>query len=641
MKMRFFDFEVFPHWWCCTFGDLNDGVHECDESIKETFNTVTSDDPRARDTLMQWFSDDYCMTGYNIKGYDLIIANGIYQGFDPERLKILNDIIINPGLAYSTKEHIRMQPFAKKRLSGICYQDLMDDSTGSLKEKEAVLGLSILESNVSFDKEDLTEQDKKDVIYYNKQDVYATMRFYCIVSYPYVENKLHVGKRFNIPEKICYTSTNAKLISIALGAHRMEHLDAERPDIVLPDKIYNYCYENLPIKIIERIINDANGFKTELFHNEVSFGNGGIHSVYTDTVIKTPCLYVETNDEWILVCIDARSYYPSEMLEFNLLSRNVVEPKLFREIFDERMSLKHKKDKTIEEENIVRADKLVMNTTFGASGNQYLELFDPYMCTSVCRVGQIFLGALASEIDRTIDSAKIIQTNTDGIYCYLRRNDLYKLDALQAKWTAMSGINMDRDIALKLWQRDVNNYLMIVEEDGEQHAKIKGGWLNTTYMRPGTNKVASAAAFVCSKAIIDYLTKDKDIIQSIVANKNLADFTMTCTKGPTYRGVLQRNANGDIQLFKANRVVASKDTNKGKLYKYKMFKGNLQYTQMPSTPEHCLLVNDDLSHYNFKDIAKELDYMYYVQRCADMLDMDWYELCDGELFKTSRFNYFN
>lgn len=35
MKLRFFDFEVFPNWWCCTFGDLPD-----DRKITEDLKTI-------------------------------------------------------------------------------------------------------------------------------------------------------------------------------------------------------------------------------------------------------------------------------------------------------------------------------------------------------------------------------------------------------------------------------------------------------------------------------------------------------------------------------------------------------------------------------------------------------------------------
>lgn len=643
--MRFFDFEVTPNWWLCVFGDLHcNELKTFDETIKDTFVCVNSDMPDAREKLLELLRDDeYVKVGYNIKGYDLAIANGIYQGFTPQQVKILNDIIINPACAYSTREHLRIQPFAKKKLSGICYQDLLDDGSGSLKEKEAALGLSVLESSVDFNTVDMTDEDKKDMTYYCKQDVYASMQFYAKVVHSYLLTKLHMGVRFNIPEDVCYKSTNAKLVSLALRAKRKTFDDEEKVEIKLPSKIRDYCYENLPSTIIDRILSSIEGFSTILFDNKVTFGNGGIHSVYKENYAEPPCLYVETTDEYCLVNVDASSYYPSEMIQFNLLSRTVSNPQAFKDIFDERMTLKAKKEReglTPEEQASQMADKLVLNTTFGASGNKYLDLYDLYMCTSVCRVGQIFLGALANKIYKTIPCAKIIQSNTDGILCYLPKSQLDKLTELQEEWTKISGIVMERDEVLKIWQRDVNNYVMVVKEKGKEKVKRRGAWLNNEYHREGGVTTSTLTAFVCANAILDYLTKGKDIVTSIVSNTNLFDFVITCTKGPSYRGVFQRNADGDVELFRANRVIASKDESLGMLYKYKMYKGNISCAKMPNIPEHCKLVNDDLSHYNFDEIRKELDYMYYISRCADMLDIAWIKLRNNELSETDEFNYF-
>lgn len=645
MKMRFFDFEVLPNWWLCVFADLDTDtdLEGLNENCKDKMYVVHSDMDNARDLLVSHMRErGYTLIGYNIKNYDLAIANAIYQGFTPREIKVVNDIIINPGCAWSTKEHIRLSPFAKKKLSGICFQDLMDDGAGSLKEKEATLGLSVLESSVDFNKVDLTEEDKADLIYYCRQDVYASMQFYAKVVHPYTLTKMNLGKHFGIDEDTCHKSTNAKLVSMALGAVRKHHDDAEEETIELPAKIRQYCYDNLPADVIDRIRTNRKGFETVLFDNKVSFGNGGIHSTYIGNFSAPPCIYCETDSEYALVNVDAESYYPSLMIQLNLLSRNVSNPQRFTDIFNERMQIKHKAQKTLEDDQREKADKLVLNTTFGASGNKYIDLYDPYMCTSVCRTGQIFLGALANKIHKTIRNAKIIQSNTDGILCYLPKTELPKLDALQKEWTDISGINMERDDFVKIWQRDVNNYLAVVMKNGKEKVKRKGGWLNDDYFRPGYVTTASANAFVCSKAIIDFLLYDKDIVKSIVNNNNIADFTIGCTKGPTFRGVVQRLADGtEIQLFKANRVIASKDTSLGKLYKYKMYKGQLSYSQMPSIPDHCMLVNDDLSHYDFNKLKKDIDYMYYITRCADLLDMTWYELAGTDLYKTDRFNYFD
>lgn len=631
LRERFFDFEVFPHWWCCTFGDWpEDGI--VTPELKENFVVVTSDDVNARDKLLQqMLQKGYVQVGYNIKGYDLIIANAVYQGFTPEQIKIISDIVINPSLKYSSKEHMRLMGFANRKLKGVVYQDLMDDGSGSLKQKECVLGMDILESSVPFDKEDLSEQDKADVIYYNKQDVYASMVYFDKVVKVYTATKMAVGRRFNIPEETCRMSTNARLVAMVLKAKRKHFIDADEVVISLPERIREYCYENVPHNVLHRLLTSVEPFSIELFGNKVSYGNGGIHSTIRDDI------YVEANDEWALFNIDAASYYPSMLIQFECLSRCCENPKDFEYIFNERMRLKHKPDKTKEDDEIQLAYKLVLNTTFGASGNKYLDLYDPLMCTRTCRLGQIFLTGLACKLHK-VPSLKIIQTNTDGILAYCRRSQLDKVQKLMDEWTAVSGINMERDDVRAIWQRDVNNYLL-QKTDGK--FKVKGGWLQTTPIKPSSVTLGSVNCISSIKAATDWLLYGKDIIQSIVNNKNLYDYIICCMKGPSYSKVIQRTADGtEIDLYKSNRVIATKDKNYGRLYKVKKYKGNLSYTQMPSTPEHCLTVNNDLYTYNFDKLSKTIDYMYYIERALDLLDLNWVTIDrDGNIVKTDKFDY--
>lgn len=631
MKLRFFDFEVFPNWWCCTFGDLPDD-RKITEDLKNNFRVVTSDDYNARDSLLREMKEPgIVVVGYNIKSYDLVIANAIYQGFTPEQVKIVNDLIINPGCAWDTKEHIRLQSFAKKKLYGVVYQDLFDDNDGSLKEKEAILGLNILESSVPFDKEDLTEFDKEDVIVYNKHDVFASMYYFVVVMEGYVKNKLVIGKKFNIPESECYMCTNAKLVAKALGAKRTEFADEEKVDIDLPEKIVPYCNENLPSKVLEQIRTSTKGLSIKLFNNDVDFGNGGIHSVYANN------LYVEADDEYILMNKDAASYYPSMLIQFACLSRAVTDPSVFKNIYDERIYLKHKPDKTQEEEDFQLANKLVLNTTFGASGNKYLDLYDPYQCTRCCRVGQIFLASLACKMVKGIPNLQVIQTNTDGILVYFPRKYKYLVDEMGQEWSNVSGINMEDDVVEKIWQRDVNNYLL-VKEGGK--IKRKGLWLMETWTKPGYFLISPLTAYVSQKAAIKYLVDGVDPVETIILDDDLLDFCMTCKKGPTYRGVVQKFSDDHEEtLFKCNRIIATTDTKKGMLYKIKMYKGNIQYTKMPNIPEHCQTMNDDLSTYNFREVQRYLDYKFYIMRTMDLLNIPWRQLAGDTTYEIHKFDY--
>lgn len=638
MKMRFFDFEVFPSWWLCVFGDMNGDT--VSESEKENFTIVHSDQPNARDTLIKLLTEPgVCVCGYNIKHYDLIIANAIYQGFAPEQVRIINDIIINPGVAYSTKEHIRLQPFTKRKFKTV-YEDLMDDNSGSLKELEANLGLNILESSVPFDKLNLTEDDKNEVIKYCKQDVYATMKYFEKIVIYYCRNKELICKTFNIDMTQAYVSTNATLVGLVLGARKSSFNDEYKSEISLPIKIKEYCYENIPHDVLEKLLSSGDSFDTILFDNIVTFGNGGIHSTIKGYNSDTDALYVESDDEYCLLNIDAASYYPSIMIQFGLLSRAVKDPERFKSIFDTRIAIKAKANPTKEDEEFNMASKLVLNTTFGASGNKWLALYDPYMCTSVCRVGQIFLAAFANKIYKYVPNIKIVQTNTDGILVYVKRDYIAKLQEFVNEWQSVSGINMEIEQVERIWQKNVNNY-MLTEKDkhGTEKVKSRGQWLKNENHRVGGVKVSPLTAFVCANAARSYLMNGDDIVKSIVSCTNLQDFAISCTKGPSYSAVVHRLLNGmDVPLTRANRVYATKSTEYGKLYKLKKYKGNISYTQMPSTPEHCKTINDDLSKYNFNDIKKDLDYMYYIGRTYELLDVKWKQLLGQNIIEINKFD---
>lgn len=653
MKLRFFDFEVYPHWWCCTFGDFpEDG--NLDESIKDTFVTVRSDKGEPRTELLQLLKEENCcLAGYNIKGYDLIIANAIYQGFVPEQVRIVNDCIINPREQFKSKEHMRLAPFAKKKIRLNAYQELMDDANdGSLKDCEAVMGLDIRETEVPFDKEELTAQDIDDIIFYNKHDVYASMYYHRYVKYDYTMGKLAIGRVFNIPEDVCYKNTNANLTAKVLDAQYTSFADELEYRVVLPDSIRDYVYDAMPPKIVDQILNNpykivkdkptAQTLTFNLFGSEVTFGNGGLHSVWSDN------LYVESNDEWILLNADVGSFYPALMINFNSLSRAIKDKEKYKWIRDTRIMLKHKKDKTPIEKEQVHVFKLILNTVFGASGNQYLPLYDKYMCLTTCRLGQVVLASLGCNLYKNIPELKVIQTNTDGILLYMRRKYMDKLHIICDEFMKVMNMELEFDEEHCIWQRDVNNYLSLkegwdgkIEWDGFNrgtYTKLCGKWLNYTWKRPGYPNIGSLDTFACSKAAIRYLLKHEPIIQSIVQNKSVEDFTMFCKKGPTFRYVVQMMSDGtEVQLTRANRVVASKDERLGKLYKVKFRNDVPSYNTMANVPDHCKVLNEDISKIDFNEFKTDLDYMWYIERTADLLDIPWHDVDNNPVNKFSDF----
>jgi hypothetical protein len=158
------------------------------------------------------------------------------------------------------------------------------------------------------------------------------------------------------------------------------------------------------------------------------------------------------------------------------------------------------------------------------------------------------------------------------------------------------------------------------------------------YLKPGYIKIAPLQAYVCGKAAIQYLVNGVDPMQYILNNTTLSDFAITCKKGPSFRGVVWRDSNGrETELFKCNRVYATKNTSKGRLYKYKVYKGEIRYNQMPDTPEHCELINDALKNYDFDVVKKDIDYVCYYLKTIDLLDLEWRRLDGTSLSKTDDF----
>lgn len=650
LKEQFFDFEVFPNWWCCVIGKYPQNDSDVLESLKDDFIVITSDDKDARMKLLMIMQNkEYVNLGYNIKGYDNIILNGIANGFTPHQLKILNDLIIGHADEYDSFEHMRIAPFAKKRYQNFVYQDMIDDNTGSLKEKEACMQLDIRETTVPFDKQDLTEEDKDAIIFYCKHDVWSSMKFYQIILKPFVASKLSVGKVFDIPMDVCYKSTNANLSAKALGAKRKSFADKDRMDIVIPKELESYIRYSLPAEVVTRICQSPEKFDYILFDNLVSYSNGGIHSVPVKPAgIKKSdpwFIHVKSNDEWDLINVDAGSFYPNLMVAWKGLSRAIPDPQMFAALIKKRLDLKsvigpfedkygtHPENAPKEEYEYYieckeqsQAIKLILNTTFGASGNKYLDLYDPYMTTYTCRLGQLLLTSLANNIFDQVgkENVRVIQTNTDGVLVYIRKNKVDLLYQVGKVWEETCKIPLEFENEYQIWQRDVNNYVM-----GKKNGRVKtkGGFFVTDMQQPGYNRVRPLDAYVCREAMIEYIAHGKDIVEHIYNESDISKFCVTCHKG-SFSGICREFTDGtpDEILHKVNRVYASLNTRLGEIKKMKKMNGVMKKYKSPGCPPHCELLNDALINYNINDLRDDIDYMWYIEQTYEMLNAPWYEM---------------
>lgn len=580
-----FDMEVFPDWWCMVYttpGDMSE------------LNVLTSETPDYKKILQQLIIKR-CLIGFNIKGYDLRILNGIMHSCDPYRLYQLSKAIVE------TKDE--SDPFNNYTFwNKFNFSDLFDDwRFGSLKEFESNIGMSIKESDVSFDKENLTDEEKEDVIKYCKHDVTATI---ALLKHrrEYIDAKKMLSEMFNIPLHTALKSTNAKLCAMVLEAE--PHKRPVDNKFIIPTRVEHYLRENLPesvLSLFEYLNKDSK--EVTLFDNKIVFGIGGIHSVYAENIVT------KTDNQASLINIDVTSYYPNLMMNFGYLSRNILKPEKYRDIYNMRVDLKRQMK---EEEKVngksdkwktLKAQqeglKLILNTTYGATKNEYNALFDEYQASSLCYLGQLLLAALANKLYTTV-GVIVIQTNTDGILIKVLNDKINEVKKVVSEWEEMTGFTMEYDYIKMFFQRDVNNYIEVTDNPKKPY-KLKGKWTNQA-----EESLANLNAPITHEALLYYYTEGIPIEDTINRCDDIFKFCFTAKTGHTYNKTYHYINNEPRLCNKINRVVATTDTKYGTLKKYKICDdGKPRLDKIADVPERCVLLNDEL-------------------HMIDTLDRDWY-----------------
>lgn len=318
---------------------------------------------------------------------------------------------------------------------------------------------------------------------------------------------------------------------------------------------------------------------------------GGLHGAVKN-------LFLDSDEENVILNYDVNSYYPSIMIENGYLSRNVADPLLFEEAYHARMKAKVEGDTKTN-----NALKLVLNTTYGASNNQYNDLFDPLMAHSVCISGQLYLIELINRLGHALPDLLLIQANTDGIMFRIPRVDVPEVRKIIADWEKRTKFTMEEDVITQVRQRDVNNYCIRMKNG---KIKAKGGALSNW---KGGNFQNSTLAIVC-KAMVLNLLDDIPVEETINGCDDIFMFQMIAKAGGTYEKVVHATEVGDIDINRTNRVYACANKNTGTVYK---IKSNGRRDKLASAPEHSIIDNEG------NLTIDKIDKHWYIVLCNERL----------------------
>ncbi|AWB31545.1 hypothetical protein [Clostridium botulinum] len=561
--MLFYDFEIFKHDWLVVIKDTDTKkTHTIVNNVEELRNFYET-------------NKDNIWCGYNSRSYDQWILKAIIAGFNPKELN--NHIIVDHKPAWkfsSTLFKIQLYNY-----------DVMTSFHG-LKQLEGFMGNDIRETTVSFDMDrKLTEEELQEVIFYCNHDVEQTME---VFINRIEEFEAHMGliKNFKLPLKYI-SKTKAQLSSIILGADKTEREDEFEITIVPTIKINKYR------EILNWYKNSLNRDYKKSLEIEVAgvphiFGWGGLHGARD-----------KYQDEGIFINSDVGSFYPSLMIQYNFLSRNVRDKSKFKEIYDYRMKLK-KEGKKKEQQPY----KIVLNSTYGASKDKYNNLFDPLQANNVCINGQLMLLDLIEKVIEAVPGVKLIQSNTDGVMWKLEnKSDIEIYKQICDKWCNRTRMTLDHDYIKKIVQKDVNNYLIIMENG---KIKSKGAYVKSL------NKLDYDLPIV-NKALMEYFIEGITPEKTINSCNDLKDFQKVVKISSKYLCGFHGDKKLDERVL---RVFASRSRSDAGVFKVKTEGGTKE--KIASTPIRCFIDNSDISD---KIVPRKLDKQWYI-------DMAWKRIKD-------------
>lgn len=575
--MIFFDFEVFGYDWLVVFLDME----------RRERTVIVNDRDRLEAFHME--NKSRIFAGYNVRNYDQWVFKAILCGFDPKRV---NDWIIVKGRkGWEFSSQLRKIPL----IIYDCFQNI----DRGLKYFEGSMGHDIRETSVPFDIDrKLTPDEIEETIRYCQHDVEQTIEVFLERKADF-DAQMGLLKMFDLPLQDL-GKTKPQLSAKVLGATRKQHDDEFEIDLppTLRVKRYRHIvewYEDLENRRYhvdpDNEKSAKNVLKTEVAGVPHVFGWGGIHGAREKYHAKG-----------YFINMDVASLYPSLMIRYGLMSRNVPNPSKFEEIYKTR--LKYKAEK-----NPLQAPlKLVLNSTYGAMKDKFNPLFDPLQANRVCVYGQLLLLDLMEHLEDA--GAEIVQSNTDGVL--VRMPDGYHggedaffdaVDDTAHKWEQRTGLSLEFDEFGEVFQKDVNNYVFKTLDGG---VKTKGGYVKK-------QGALDRDLPIVNRALVEFMAKGVPVEKTIMDARRLADFQLVARLSSKYRQFVHGDDRG---LGRTCRVFASVHRGDPGLLKEHAESG--RWVKVASTPEHCFTVNSDVTG---REVPNNLDRTWYIdlakKRLAD------------------------
>lgn len=407
----------------------------------------------------------------------------------------------------------------------------------SLKDLEIAMQMPNIEEMPIHHSTWCTESDIDLILEYNKNDVEATYLFLKTTlgktDYPLYKGKNKIELRQNLQKKFKVNCLNLpdvrigeslmlNLYSRAIGAnpYEIKQLRTKRPFINLGECIPHWCNIkskefNKFLDIIKQttVFGEKKEFSASIIFHGISFdfGTGGAHGCIKPGVYKS-------DDDIIILDLDVSSLYPSVARSLNLYPEHLGPEfmRLYEQFIDARVNEKHKPKE--ERDNVlIEGYKLLLNGTYGKSGEETSFMFDRMYTYRTTIGGQCFICMWAERMVEVCPELKFLQINTDGITIMIPRNKLEAIREVNNKLTEETTLVIEEAFYKQMVIRDVNNYIAEYTDSTpeNEHIKLKGCFeIDKEYHKDPSMRIVPIALkqyFVYNIPIEDTIKNHNDI----------------------------------------------------------------------------------------------------------------------------------
>jgi len=251
----------------------------------------------------------------------------------------------------------------------------------------------------------------------------------------------------------------------------LKRMRTPRTHIVLGDCILDYVSFETPEfqKMLDFfrktvITSTKDGFKYRMDYKGVKtdYGLGGLHGARDAGVY-------EAKGGWTIMSSDVVSFYPNLAIKNRFAPEHLPKQEfldLYEWVFEER-----KKIPKSDPKNYVY--KIILNSTYGLTGDENSFLYDPKMTMQITVNGQLLLSKLYEMLSLAIPECIPLMQNTDGLEMMIPTGAIDTYMKVCAEWERITKLSLEHDQYKKMIIRDVNNYIAINTKD---KVKCKGAF---------------------------------------------------------------------------------------------------------------------------------------------------------------------